>query len=59
MTTNEIIMIIICTIWLLLILADIILNILAKRAYREYCRIISEQNEIFKQLLFGKKGRDN
>ena len=59
MTTNEIIMIIICTIWLLLILADTILNIIARRVYNEYVQIISEQNEIFKQLLFGKKGRDN
>ena len=55
MTTNEIIMIVICTIWLLLIIADTVLNIFAKRAYREYCQIISEQNEIFKQLLFGTK----
>lgn len=55
MTTNEIIMIIICTIWLLLILADTILNIIARRVYNEYVQIISEQNEIFKQLLFGKK----
>ncbi len=55
MTTNEIIMIVICTIWLLLILADTILNIIARRAYKEYVQIISEQNEIFKQLLFGKK----
>ena len=55
MTTNEIIMIIICTIWLLLILADTILNIIARSVYNEYVQIISEQNEIFKQLLFGKK----
>ena len=55
MTTNEIIMIVICTIWLLLILADTILNIIARRAYNEYVQVISEQNEIFKQLLFGKK----
>ncbi|GAA0265857.1 hypothetical protein GCM10008922_26210 [Faecalicatena contorta] len=55
MTTNEIIMIIICTIWLLLILEDTILNIIARRVYNEYVQIISEQNEIFKQLLFGKK----
>lgn len=55
MTTNEIIMIVIFTIWLLLILADTILNIIARRAYNEYVQIISEQNEIFKQLLFGKK----
>ena len=55
MTTNEIIMIVICTIWLLLILADTILNIIARRAYNEYVQIISEQNEIFKQLLFVKK----
>ncbi|MBS6765945.1 MAG: hypothetical protein KH304_20540 [Clostridium sp.] len=55
MTTNEIIMIVICTIWLLLILADTILNIIVRRAYNEYVQIISEQNEIFKQLLFGKK----
>lgn len=55
MTTNEIIMIVICTIWLLLILADTILNIIARRVYNEYVQIISEQNEIFKQLLFGKK----
>ncbi|CUO99080.1 Uncharacterised protein [[Eubacterium] contortum] len=55
MTTNEIIMIVICTIWLLLILADTILNIITRRAYNEYVQIISEQNEIFKQLLFGKK----
>ena len=55
MTTNEIIIIIICTIWLLLILADTILNIIARRVYNEYVQIISEQNEIFKQLLFGKK----
>ena len=55
MTTNEIIMIVRCTIWLLLILADTILNIITRRAYNEYVQIISEQNEIFKQLLFGKK----
>lgn len=59
MTTSEIIMIVICTIWLLLIIADTILNILVQRAYREYCQVISEQNEIFKKLLFVKKGRDD